>query len=230
MDDRNAERLRAQRCAATQAEITVSIAVVVRIETETIVRIGGRESSQAFTPEGDSNATFMIGLGGERYAAAAQPVAAAFGAQRERLGFAGEELDHAADCIRTPERGARTTHDLDPFDLIQRQMREIEHALVGGCDPHAVDQHQGLVGVGATQEHRARLACAASARDVHTGLLRKQTDQIGRRAAFDLGAFDQRHRGQRIIDRLCMPRRGDIDSGQVGDFARRGIGHIRLRM
>src|SRR3546814_10244926 len=84
--------------------------------------------------------------------------------RRGVVGLAGENMDNAADRIRTPQRRARAAHDFDALDLLGRQMREVEQPRAGGSDAHAVDQDQGLVGIGATQKNRRRRAGAAIGR------------------------------------------------------------------
>src|SRR3546814_20500310 len=52
--------------------------------------------------------------------------------RRGVVGLAGENMDNAADRIRTPQRRARAAHDFDALDLLGRQMREVEQPRAGG--------------------------------------------------------------------------------------------------
>ena len=207
-----AEGLGAERGFSAQAEVGVAIAIVVAIEIEGR-RIGRGKSAQLIVAKGHAEG---VVAGAQRDAAAVLAIAAAMRAHGETLGLAGEDLDHATDRVRTPERRARAAHDLDALDLVERKMREIEHALGGGRDTHAVDQHKRVIRIGAAQEHRAGLARTAGARNVHAGLLPEQAEQIDRRAFFDGAAVDHRDRCKRVVDGLRVAHAGDDDYGLVG--------------
>ena len=84
--------------------------------------------------------------------------AAVAGGDARAFELAREDLDHAADRVRAPVARARTAHDLDALDRIERQLLERERAGVGRRRAHAVDQHQHVIGVRAAQEQRGLLA------------------------------------------------------------------------
>src|SRR5690606_39034849 len=72
---------------------------------------------------------------------------------RVQPGFAlaGEYLDHAAEGVSTVHRGAGAADHFHPFDIVDVQEVDAGNAIVGAGQPLAVDQHQGLVRVGAAQ-------------------------------------------------------------------------------
>ena len=64
-------------------------------------------------------------------------------------------IDNAGDRVGTIERALRTPQHLDPVEASAQQVGIVEGAVrragIAHFDP--VDQHQGVVGVGATREH-----------------------------------------------------------------------------
>ena len=65
--------------------------------------------------------------------------------------LAGHDIDDAADGVAAVKRALRAAQDLDPLDIGRHQVREVEFRPAARVvDLHAVDQHQGLVGFGAT--------------------------------------------------------------------------------
>lgn len=52
-------------------------------------------------------------------------------------------------------------HDLDTFDLFDRNILDRRGTKHGGADFDAIDQHQNMIELGAAQKHRRILAWAA---------------------------------------------------------------------
>ena len=100
-----------------------------------------------------------------RIAAMADGSAASEGAERTRLAEEsaaqaftrplGDDGNHAADGIRTPERRLRAAQNFDPLDVCGIQAGEVEAAARRRrvVDRHAVDQHQRLIAGGAADTH-----------------------------------------------------------------------------
>jgi hypothetical protein len=117
------------------------------------------------------------------------------------LALAGEDLDDAGQRVGTVERAGGAAHDLDALDLRQRDGlpgRAARAAL--GVDAHAVDQQQGVLGIGAAQVEAGAGAGVAVAHDLDAGLAAQQVGQIAEALAFDVGAFDDGHVGQRTTE------------------------------
>ena len=75
---------------------------------------------------------------------------------RRPLPALGDDVDHAADRVGAVERRLRAAQDLDPLDVVEREVREVEVAGGEALHPHAVDQHLHLGRVGAADADRAR--------------------------------------------------------------------------
>jgi hypothetical protein len=192
------------------------------IGAEGIVGIGRGDALQALVTERKAGVAVAV-READRCAGADAAVAAGLRGEKGLRRIPGEYLDHAADGIGAPQRGARTAHDLDAFDLRQRQVREIGRALGGRIDAHAIHQHQRMPGVAAAQEQRAGLARAARAGDVDACLAREQGQQVGRLAALDVIAREHGDRGEGFIGRHRRAIGGDDDRPELGIAARGGI-------
>src|SRR4029079_11507226 len=81
-------------------------------------------------------------------------IAAVAGGDARSFELAREDLDHAADRIRTPVARARTAHDLDALDRVDRQLFERERTGVDRRRTHAVDEHQRVIRICAAQGQR----------------------------------------------------------------------------
>src|SRR5450755_267575 len=104
--------------------------VVVRVvNAEWIVRaaadagIGGRKTARVADADLHAEAA-STGLCADASAAVGAAVGAVAGRKMRRVELARENLDHAADRVRTPIAGARSAHDLHALDCIQRQILE----------------------------------------------------------------------------------------------------------
>ena len=142
----------------------------------------------------------LVGAGGERQRRFEAAVARA---------AAGEDLDHAADRIGAVEAGARAAHDLDAFDLLHRNLLERGQPRADRSHPHAIDQQQGVGGIGAAQEQRSLLAVAAGVGEAHAGQAGQQVGDRHRLQPLDVGAADHAHRRQRVADVDRRARGGD---------------------
>ena len=56
----------------------------------------------------------------------------------------GHNLNDAANGIRSKERALRASHDLNPFDIVNRQMSEVV-ATAERVQAHAVDKDERVV-------------------------------------------------------------------------------------
>lgn len=121
----------------------------------------------------------------------------------------GEYLDHATDGVGTVEAGIWSAHHFDAFDLIDRNVLERGLAGGGGSHAHAVDQHQRLVGFGATQEQRAFLAETTVIADRHAGDAVQQFRQRVWLESINVLTVDDGDRGQRLLQRLLATTGGD---------------------
>src|SRR5690606_7016598 len=82
---------------------------------------------------------------------------------------AGEDLDHGAEGAGTVHRGAGAADHFHPFDVVDVQEVDAGNAIVGAGQPLAVDQHEGLVGVGAAQVVGGNTAAHAYLDTGHAG-------------------------------------------------------------
>src|SRR5690606_8838978 len=183
-DGGEAQALAAQGGVAAQAEIAVLVAVAVGVMGEGL-GVGGGETTQPLVAGGDAEAA-VFAAAAEGAAETVAAVAAGMQAGRGGGRVAGEDVDHAGNRVRTPDRGARTAHDLDALDLVQRQVGEVEHALAGRGHADAVHQHQCVGGVAAAQEDGAGAARAAGAGQLDADLAGQQVAQGRGLAALDL--------------------------------------------
>jgi hypothetical protein len=103
---------------------------------------------------------------------------------------AGKDLDHTTDSVGAVKARARTAHDFDVVDLLHRKLLERRQPGGDRTDPHAVDQHQRMSGVGAAQKQRRLLADAAGLRKRHARQAVEQIDHRYRLQPFDIGAAD----------------------------------------
>ena len=100
--------------------------------------------------------------------------------RRGRRALLGEDLDHAAERVGAVQGAQRTVDDFDVVDRGQRNGAPVGFARGRGADPHAVDQHDVLLAVGAADEDRADGARAAVAGDFDAALLLQQVgDGVG---------------------------------------------------
>jgi len=129
---------------------------------------------------------------------------------------AGEDLDHAAQRLRAVQAGERSAHDLDALDLLDRDVLQRGAAAGRRPDPDAVHQHQHVVGLGAAQEQRRRLAGAAVVGQRHPGRAAQQVRQRVGLQAFDVVAVDHGDRGEGLVLGSGGARGGDDDLVEVG--------------
>ena len=90
-------------------------------------------------------------------------------------GIYGDDVDHSADRLAAVEGGLRPAQHLDPRDVADQKVAEVEAAAGRRrvVEPDPVDHHQGLVALRAADEQRGGLADAAVAGDGHAGLAGK---------------------------------------------------------
>src|SRR5690606_29095995 len=68
------------------------------------------------------------------------------------LGLAGDDVHHASNGLRAVQTAGGAAHDFHALDHGGVQRVPVGIAADRAVDAHAVDQHQGLVGVGAAHE------------------------------------------------------------------------------
>ena len=111
----------------------------------------------------------------------------------------GNDIDHAAQRVRTVQGRQRPAHDFHLLDGLQwhpaeLQIAEPEH-LVGGGNAFAIDQHQGMPAFHATDADHAP-AQAAYRADVQAGGVTDGIQHIPRRARAQLFASDDSDAGR----------------------------------
>ena len=124
------------------------------------------------------------------------PAVAGDHVQPRALRLAGDDVDHAADRVAAVDRRARSLDDLDVVDEVRVDVLDGGVALRARIDAHAVDQHDGLVGVRAADEQRG--LGAAAAHHVDAGVEAQQVADVAARRALDRVAVDDDGRRQRL--------------------------------
>ena len=154
---------------------------------------------------------------------------AAFDA-RGRLGRPGaglgDDVDDAADRVRAIEPALRAAQDLDAVDVGGEELREIERAVGRAriADIDAVDEHLGMIGVGAAHEDRGHAARTAGLHDIQAGHVLQHLGQGALLLSLDLVAGDDRDAAAELIfGRRHARRAGDDDRGGDGDRRRRRV-------
>jgi hypothetical protein len=196
---------RAQRAAHPGVDgVVVEAAVLVAVAE-------GREAVDAQRGRGDARAEAFL-LPGQVRARAARAVAARLDAGAElraRGAAARDDVDDPADRLRAVQRGARALHDLDALDQFRGDVLQRRAPRGAGVHPHAVDQHERVVAVGAADERRRHLAGAAVARDLDAAVVAQQLGDVERVAALDRRAVDDHHGRQRLRGADRAARGGD---------------------
>src|SRR3546814_12974204 len=131
----------ADRGVAADAEIAVVVPVIIRIEAEG-VGVARRQAVEMTIAGGQCQAAVIV-LPAHAGADFGTAIATDGETRRGVVGLAGENMDNAADRIRTPQRRARAAHDFDALDLPGRQMREVEQTRTGGRHAHPLEPAQG---------------------------------------------------------------------------------------
>ena len=122
--------------------------------------------------------------------------------RRSALALAREELDHAADGVRSVHRRSGAAQHFDAFDLRQRDLLPLRAA--GGLRVHAhpVDVHGGEAGLGTAQVQAGGTARAAVARHLHAGQSREHIGNAGGTAGLDGFAVHDGHVGHQVGEGL----------------------------
>ncbi len=201
-----------QRCADAAAGIDAIGRLVAGIDTESAARAAQVKADRGFAQVMAADADTRMW---------AQAVG--------RVAATGEHLDHTTDRIRAIQGRTRAADDLDPLDLLQRQVLQRGQARAGRTDAHAIDQDEGVVGLGATQKQRAELAQPALVDDADASATAQQFRQRMRAAAFDLGAVDDLDGGHAGIGGDCGAGGSDDDVVEVGGLAARAVVGLCMR-
>ena len=144
--------------------------------------------------------------------------------------LAREDLHHAADGVRAVDRAGRAFQHLDALDLRQRQC--LPAGAAGGLriDPHAVDQHQRVAGVGAAQVQGGGRCRSAVAGHLGAAVVAQQVGDAAERLALDVGAGQHGHVSQHVRQLLGRAGGGDEDRIELvlaGAGLGRGCGNGR---
>ena len=130
---------------------------------------------------------------------------------RERpLPALGDDVDDPADGVGAVQRGLGAADDLDPVDLIEAHVGEVEPSRRRAVDPHPVDQHLDLLGAGPPDADLGELADTARALDLEPGDLAKRVAHGG--VVVELQVFFRNHghrRPQALLGLLDLGRRHD---------------------
>jgi len=130
------------------------------------------------------------GGAGDRACHAGRTIRAALdaqAAQRGALALPRDDVDDSANRIRAIKRRLRPTQDLDPLDDAWRDHRGVE--LARGCgwiaDAHAIEQDEGVAGIGTAHANAAGATRPAIGADIHppepaAGYLRRNSCSRGR--------------------------------------------------
>ena len=84
----------------------------------------------------------------------------------------------------------RTAQNFDAFDIGHRQTRKVEFTVRVFADRHAIDQHEYMIGFGATDADLRLVAEGARARHRKSGHLTQHVRDIGRAAQCNLIPID----------------------------------------
>src|SRR5258706_16456203 len=103
------------------------------------------------TASGQPVTEIAAGIGSQHLGAVATPRAIHRGPGR-RAG-ASDDVDDAANGVGAVEAGTRSLDDLDPLDGFGLDVLQRRPAKGSGVDAHAVEQHSGVITVGAAQEY-----------------------------------------------------------------------------
>src|SRR5439155_2808345 len=79
-----------------------------------------------------------------------------------------DDVDDAADGVGAVDRRLWPAHDLDPLDLIDRELGEVEPAPRSALDPHAVHEHLDLRGARAADPQIRELSETSRPLDLGT--------------------------------------------------------------
>ena len=138
------------------------------------------------------------------------------------LALLGEELDHAADGVRSVHCGSGAAEYFDAVDLRERDL--LPHHAPGGLriDAHAVDIDRGEAGFGAADRHAGAVTRPAVTDDLDARLAGQHVGYADRAARLDTVAVDDGDVGQQVGQGLGHPGGGDHGVLQFG--AGRGLG------
>ena len=133
----------------------------------------------------------------------------------------GDDGNHAADGIRTPERRLRAAQNLDPLDVRGIQAGEVEPAARRRriVDRHAVDQYQRLIAGGAADTHGGGTPKGAILVDRHPRRGGDGIERLVESEIFQPVGIDDPHGRPRLRGGLFDPRSGDDNRVDVGLFA-----------
>jgi hypothetical protein len=70
-----------------------------------------------------------------------------------------DNVDNAANRIRTVKRALRAAHNFNALDVLDGHGAKVETAIGGRVGTHTIQQNQSLVRVAAAQENRSGFAC-----------------------------------------------------------------------
>ena len=126
---------------------------------------------------------------------------ARFRFQRGFGGRAGDDIDHAAERVRSPQARAATAHDLNALDILQRHAIPLHEARESVVDRNAVDQHERVTRYPALQaahrdDSRGRVVLVrGDQRHLHARAAQDLVDRLTRACRDFLAGDDRNARG-----------------------------------
>ena len=108
----------------------------------------------------------------------------------------GDNVDHPTHRISTPHGASCASKNLNPFDVIDLKVRKIKGiiGITGIVHLDVVDQHQRLVGVGASGKDRDLLPGASGTDHIKTRNDPKHIRHAIESACLNFFGGDHRHR------------------------------------
>src|SRR5690606_7625737 len=115
------------------------------------------------------------------------------------LALAGNDVDYASDGVRAIQAAGRPAQDFDALNGGGIQRIPVDAALDRAVDAHAVDQHQGLISIGAAQHDAGRGLRAAVVVDLYAGLARQYVGDAVRSCTLQSFAADHGNVAHRFL-------------------------------
>ena len=136
-----------------------------------------------------------------------------------------DHVDEPGERVAAVEHRSRSANDLDPFDLLRREILVLQ--CIAAVQPVAVDVERRAHVVGTEPAQVDLPADAARARDRHTGNAGENVERAGRIGQFDLLAVDDGDALRRLMQRLRLrilaaQRTDDLGGAAARRIRRRG--------
>ena len=139
----------------------------------------------------------------------------------------GDHLHHAADRIGPIQRALRPRRIFDALDVAHVHQREID-AAAERVHAHAVDEHQGEVGLSTPREHRGERPASAAAAHRQAGNCAQRVAEALDLAVPELCRRDHGHAADHVLDRRLDLSRRDHDGLGHGADCQRHVDRANL--